>query len=312
MTEAGKFIDFIITQKCTYKCRYCSQSKNETKDTKDANETTILNFLNFLDTINNDYEIAITGGEALLHPLFFKLIKEIKNKGFKINLITNLSFDIKKYQKIFDLLNESLNRFDISFHLDEIADFDIFLDKLNKIINLKPTTTKTAFLIPVYNINQEKERKIDLIIKTAQKKHIEYDFQHIHFFDKYKKNSDTEQKFIKNKPLKSFSKLCYSGCYSAVIYENGEIYRCYSSRFLKSNYLGNINDKNFKLNNKPIPCSLNFCTCPKPKIYNQILNQRCLIKAVYFKIYNYIFMPYYLLKNMDIVKTKLKQYFKQK
>ena len=38
--EVKKFIDFIITQKCTYSCPYCSQSKSKLKEPKNANKKT--------------------------------------------------------------------------------------------------------------------------------------------------------------------------------------------------------------------------------------------------------------------------------
>ena len=41
MNKPKKFIDFIITQKCSYTCEYCSQSKKENKEQQDANKKTI-------------------------------------------------------------------------------------------------------------------------------------------------------------------------------------------------------------------------------------------------------------------------------
>ena len=93
--EAKKFIDFIITQKCTYRCKYCSQSKNQQDCHNDANIETINSFYKLLDKIEKDFEITITGGEAILHPDFFEIIKTVKMQGFKINLITNLSLTVK-------------------------------------------------------------------------------------------------------------------------------------------------------------------------------------------------------------------------
>ena len=87
-----KFIDFIITQKCTYRCEYCSQSKNENCVQNEADDNTICAFLNFLKNLDKDFEIMITGGEAILHKNFFDLIEKIKKLGFKINLISNFSF----------------------------------------------------------------------------------------------------------------------------------------------------------------------------------------------------------------------------
>ena len=92
--------------------------------------------------------------------------------------------------------------------------------------------------------------------------------------------------------------------------KNGECYRCYSSRFLKSNYLGNINDKNFTLNKAPQPCVQKICTCPKPNNYKQITNETNYAKAYILKAKNLIFLPVLILKKRKIVLQKLNQYIK--
>ena len=81
--EPKKFIDFIITQKCTYRCPYCSQSKNQCNDLNNASKETIESFYKFLDTLEKDFEITITGGEAILHPEFYSIIETIKQKVLK-------------------------------------------------------------------------------------------------------------------------------------------------------------------------------------------------------------------------------------
>ena len=308
MQKTKKFIDFIITQKCTFRCKYCSQSKNQNNEQQHAKKETIDAFLKFLDKIDKEYEITITGGEALLHPIFFQLINEIAKKGFKINLITNLSFSIEKYCKIFSILSDSLNIFDISFHLDEIKNFNEYINKLKILLNLKPKLTQFRFLIPIYNLTDEKEQKINILKNLAKENNIDCEFQQIRFLNKYSKTSEKEKEYIKEQITKSYSHYCYAGSLSAVIYENGECYRCYSSRFLKANYIGNIKDKNFSLLSKPKPCIHNICTCPKPKNYNQILDKKSKFFALYLKYYSLLFLPYYFVKNFNIVKIKLKHF----
>lgn len=304
-----KFIDFIITQKCTYNCPYCSQSKMQAKCKNNASDDTIKAFYNFLDNIENDFEITITGGEALLHPKFFEIINKIKQKGFKINLISNLSFKIEQYQKIFDLLNDDLNRFDISLHIDQIQNFNLAAEKLEKFINLKPKTTQMTIFIPLYNIDDKKELKIDKILRIAKKYNINYSFQKIRFLNEYKKTY--EEKYIStHKKIKSFGKMCFAGCYSAIIYEDGNAYRCYSSRFSYSNYLGNINDFDFALNECAQVCSKSCCNCPKPLVYNQITDEEDFKSALINKGKNILYLPNMAFLKRKIVLQKIRQFFK--
>ena len=303
---ADKFIDFIITQKCTYRCVYCSQSKAQTKQHNEASPETIDSFYRLLDRLEKNYEITITGGEALLHPHFFEIIKTTKEKGFKINLITNLSSKIEQYQKIFELLGDKLNRFDVSFHFDEIQNFNLMIEKLELFLITKPHSTKTTFFIPLFDVNDKKESKIDKIIRIAKKHKINYEFQKIRFLDKYKQ-AHNEKYESHHKKLKTFGNLCLAGCNSAVIYENGEVYRCYSSRFNDSNYLGNINELNFKLDKSEYPCSNCVCSCPKPAKYNQILNEKDYKTALIDSFKNLSHLPSLIIKNKEIIIAKLKQ-----
>jgi len=307
-----KFIDFIITQNCTYSCEYCSQSKRQTKTKEYAKRNTIEAFYRFIEQIDRDFEITITGGEAILHPDFFEIIEKASNFGFKINLITNFSFNINIYQKIFNILGSALNRFDISFHLDEIKNFNETIEKLKLLLDSKPKNTKTVFLIPIYNLTPEKEEKIDCLLKIADEYKIEYDFQHIRILNQYQKLSKNEEKYLTaSKKQKTFGKICAAGNLSAVIYQNGEVYRCYSSRFAKSNRIGNLNEKNFKLKQNAAPCTFKYCTCPKPALYKQITDKKDYFKAIIAAMKNIIHFPFIALKQKEIILLKLKQKFAQ-
>ena len=67
---------------------------------------------------------------------------------------------------------------------------------------------------------------------------------------------------------------------------------------------------NFKLYNNLKVCTQKYCTCPKPKQYNQILPKKNYLKAFGNTFINYINMPLLVLKNKDIIKNKLKQFIK--
>lgn len=311
MENTNKFIDFIITQKCTYKCPYCLQSKAQTSHCNEASLDTIDAFYRFLDKLDKDYEITITGGEAILHPNFFEIIEQTKKRGFKVNLISNLSFKIETYLKIFDLLGESLNKFDVSFHIDEVQNFNLLLEKLENFLKAKPKTTKTTFYIPLYNVDTKKELKIDKILRIAKRYNIEHSFQKIRFMGSYK-NENNEKYTSSHRKVNSFGKLCFAGCESAVIYENGEVYRCYSSRFMKSNHLGNIKDDNFSLNDNACVCSSLICTCPKPQLYNQLCVEKDNKQAYNDALINIAYLPKLIFKNKEVLFVKIKQFLNLK
>jgi len=305
-----KFIDFIITRKCTYKCVYCSQNKEFEDEKKSAAKSTIDAFLNFLDKIDNSYIITITGGEAILHPDFYYLINEIKKKDFKINLITNLSFPTDVYRGIFNILKENLNGFDISAHLDEISDFNKFLKKFDEFIKFKPLNCETNLFIPIFKLDKVKKDKIKKLSLLAKTNSINVKYQHIRFLDNYTPLDEAEKKFFENeKIIESYGRYCKSGCDSCVIYEDGNAYRCYSSRFRKSNYLGNINKYDFKLRKQKCVCSSKNCLCGKPLKYGQLENEKSTAKAALSTIYDVINMPFLIWKNRKITKAKIKQYF---
>ena len=54
-----KYIDFIITQKCTYNCEYCSQSKQYNAYKHDADNKTINAFYDFLKTLDTHTECHV-------------------------------------------------------------------------------------------------------------------------------------------------------------------------------------------------------------------------------------------------------------
>ena len=182
------------------------------------------------------------------------------------------------------------------------------LEKLEEFMLLKPHITKTTFFIPLDKIDVKKELKIDKIIRMAKKYDADFSFQKIRFLNTFK-NSSNEKYISHHQKRKTYAKLCFAGCESAVIYENGEAYRCYSSRFNYSNYLGNINNSEFKLNEDAFACTSSCCNCPKPQAYSQICIERDYIEALGKTVKNIINLPRLIIKNKQIVITKIKQFF---
>lgn len=309
-----KSIDFLITQRCNYRCRYCSQSKGFAQNLKDADKDTIESFLSFLDKIPNDFEITITGGEPLLAKEFFPLIKKLKEKNFNFSVVTNFSFPIEEYKKLKDISGENLKELFVSLHLSQVKDKNEFLLKAKEFNNCKEQTYFTVGSV----LSNENCEELKAVAEFFKENGIKFELQHMRIKNSFVKYDENAQNFIEKFPVtkikemsETYGKMCAAGKDFMFVYENGDAYRCYSSRFNRVHFLGNIKDKNFKMYDKILPCLNKKCTCPKPIINGLIdYNKSSIVNALFLSFYNLMFLPYYAVKNFEIVKAKIKQSFK--
>ena len=78
---------------------------------------------------------------------------------------------------------------------------------------------------------------------------------------------------------------------------------------MQSNYLGNINDNNFILNDYADTCANCACMCPKPRKYNQVCIEKDYNEAIKETAKNILFLPYLIYKQRKVVFAKIKQFF---
>ena len=79
-----KSVCWNITSRCNENCKFCYRMICDTENTYEQNRKV----LNILKNIKID-RITWTGGECLLYPHLFKLMKEAHNNNIKNNIITN-------------------------------------------------------------------------------------------------------------------------------------------------------------------------------------------------------------------------------
>lgn len=312
MAKTRPCIDFLITQKCNYRCEYCSQSKKFSDYLEEADEKTIEAFLKFISTLDKDFEITISGGEPLCHPKFFEVIEEIKKLGLKLSVVSNFSYPVETYKKIIDTMGENFVDLFVSFHSTQVKDFDAFLAKLKEVNSYKKEGTKFSVGSVLTDENVGLLQKLSDFTK---KEGINFCPQHMRVKNSYVQYKKEAAEFLENNAkieagriLKTFGTLCQAGQKFLVIYQNGDAYRCYSSRFNAGHCFGNIKNKNFKISDKAFPCLNLKCTCPKPISYGMILyNQKDCFKAFWGGVRNAVFMPFLAYKNLKVIKAKLSQ-----
>ena len=315
MTNKKTFIfDFLITQNCNYRCPYCSQSKKFHKGIfEQASIETINSVLNFIDKNSNkfNFEITVSGGEPLVHPEFFNFLMELKKRNAAVSIVSNFSFEIEKYIKIKDILGENFKELLVSLHLSQVKSLDEFLKKAEIFNSYKGGTNFLAASV----LTDENVSELKKVASFLKEKNIKFELQHLRIKNKFVEYSDIAKEFISNFPISkikeksgTYSKICLAGVNFMIIYQNGECYRCYSSRFNKVHSLGNIKNKNFKLYSKPLPCLNKNCTCPKPILFNMIdYSSKAPVKALLLSLYNAFFIPLFIVKNFDSLKEKFIQ-----
>lgn len=92
--RTGELATFIRLAGCNLRCRYCDTSY--ALQMADGEEMTIEDILNKVEEIGYK-NITLTGGEPLIHKDVDILVNKLTENGYKVNIETNGSIDIKKY-----------------------------------------------------------------------------------------------------------------------------------------------------------------------------------------------------------------------
>jgi MoaA/NifB/PqqE/SkfB family radical SAM enzyme len=126
-----KFIvQWHITHLCNLKCTHCYQ-EDFTKKTSKPEFYSILDKLDsFIDRKKFVPQINLTGGEPLIHPDFFEFAQEIRNRKFRLGILTNGT-----------LINEEIDKTMEKVKANE--NYVLTEDKINKLkVALKQNLTK--------------------------------------------------------------------------------------------------------------------------------------------------------------------------
>ena len=265
-----EYVTIDITNKCNLNCIGCwtysplLKKQNLPEDIWFKQELpfeTIKNLIIDLKTLNTN-EIRLTGGgEPFLHPKIMKIIRLIKQNGFKLDITTNFTLLNKK--KIDELIKYNVDNLTISLwaatsktyvktHPNQTEKtFDKIKENLNY-LNKKKKNTQVVIANVILNKNyNEIEKMIDFAVKVNANE--------IYFtlIDPIKGNTDklllnnNQQKKLKNKFKKILDKY-KKGKYEKLIIDNPD------------NFLRRIENKDLRLGNYDsnivlkIPCTIGW------------------------------------------------------
>lgn len=82
-------IQWHITHMCNLRCSHCYQQEYQSHTPTEQLYGILDKICRFLEGKTCIGQINLTGGEPLLHPEFFPLAREIRNRGFRLGILTN-------------------------------------------------------------------------------------------------------------------------------------------------------------------------------------------------------------------------------
>lgn len=259
-------IDFHITDNCNYRCLYCCEGKVKGGN---ASDEVIDAFIKLLKILDGVWEVQLIGGEVFLHPRFFELCEHIVKTGYKINITTNFSYPVEKFEKLAGICKENLTLVMASLHLSQVRSLDEFIEKADRFNKIK--SHNTEFLIT----SVVTEENFDFLLQIKERLYklgLRLHFQPLKIDRKFVKYSPKIENFFKNAVENKLTGLsgtiCYTGYKYFHIRPNGDVRRCYDKQ--PDFFLGNIKEGTFKPFDCPKPCLSDKCTCSAPFIKHMI------------------------------------------
>jgi radical S-adenosyl methionine domain-containing protein 2 len=110
--ESVKSVNWHLTTKCNYNCKFCFSQKLDTEINDLCQITEKLKKLKMLGI----EKVNLVGGEPMLHPLIFDIVKAAKDIGFVVSIVSNGSLlnreTIQKLKPFVDWIGLSIDSAD--------------------------------------------------------------------------------------------------------------------------------------------------------------------------------------------------------
>lgn len=268
-----------LTMECNYRCPYCWFYGDWHRQKARNKYLSVQELMKYWKNIYRNYgsaHIDILGGEPFLYPDFTELMKELSSLH-TVNITTNLSCNIDTFVKNIEPQRISICA---TFH-PAFTDFVTFLKK--------------ALLLKDYGFGN----RIAYLAYPPQIKQIGYYRESfareglllsvMAFWGKYngidypagytREEKEAIEPYLGERggekfqvvPRKTKGILCRAGQEYAAIYSDGTVFRCGGGKDSEAKFiLGNFFDEKFRLLEKPLPCTYDFCPCNEWAFLNKI------------------------------------------
>lgn len=245
-----KYINIKLTYNCNLKCPYCYQfDSNMNRPAFSISKEQIDNLLAMIG--NEQYYLILDGGEPFVFEHIKYLTDKLSEANVRVKVITNLMADFDDIKYFLEKLKDKLDIFQISLHLSEYKNINIFYDRVRMILNIRKELNLDfnvfiQSLITNENFNQilsvKKDIKNMFNLDLFLDRLINNEYYNLNKYSKeieefFNSKSDS----IQEKDTLSDNIVCWCGLYYLNIEADGFIYRCFTEQS-KLNCLGNLSD----------------------------------------------------------------------
>ncbi len=236
LPERYNYIACFLTLECNLKCPYCINlfSRGKRHTNKIISGKAWVEGLNRLVCPDN-LPVTLQGGEPSLHPDFIWIIKNIK-ECLQIDILTNLSFEVKKFIK--EIPPERLLR--NALYPNIRVTYHPYYNDLDKLIKKVLIMQQTGFSIGIFGILHPKFKQE---ILNAQKRCLDLgvDFRTKEFLGEF--NGRLFGTYLYPEVVGNVNrKNCLCRTSEFIIGPDGSIYRCHHDLYKDFCAIGNLLD----------------------------------------------------------------------
>lgn len=247
-------VHFDITYRCNLNCVHCYLGTQKGYKREEINISDVIKILNELKKIGT-FSLTFSGGEPFMKEEFLSIVRFAREKGFKVNIISNGTLlteqTINELNNLCVYINISLYGNKQNVHESITGVNGSFLKTWNAIKILRNTNAKFKVKILVMKQNVE---DISYLINSIQKKNIDYEI-HSGILPDFSRNLDVVNEcqvstshifkklnsYFKNNieqyKKENWTPICYAGRQRLGIDPFGNVYPCNLLRFNCGNML---------------------------------------------------------------------------
>lgn len=248
---------------CNYRCTYCTQRflDDRTRWARDLPA-----FVAAFARLPGDWEIKLSGGEPFLHPGFLGLVEALVTQGRRVSVVTNLSARDDTLLRFAALTAARPGLISASLHLEHV-DAEAFRAKATRLAaahagrlcvtcvatrtNLPRLSELRAAFAPLpFKVQPEKQDR-DVIDYGADERDV------LEALGGHNGTGEIAPDYE--------GRACWAGARYLIVDDRGEAYRCYPSRRLRAERLGNLLDGTFRPRFAAEPCRYTYCNCTVPR-----------------------------------------------